>query len=154
VPEGRAERIIALAGVLAILALGALTAREWMHYRHRATTGGPKASGILASYAPRTHARLPQSSARSPSSRLVRLTLVAARGDCWLEAHAGSANGKILYSGILVHGQTKQLTAQRLWIRAGRGEALDFRLNGGQARRFPAGTVAVVVDERGLRNAV
>ncbi len=65
-----------------------------------------------------------------PHPLLPHLRLVAARGDCWLEIHAGSQRGPLLYEGILPEGSSLALVRRFLWIRIGAPATLDVRLNG------------------------
>lgn len=58
------------------------------------------------------------------------LRLVAARGDCWLEIHASSQRGRLLYQGILRRGSWLAFVRRFLWIRMGAPLNLDVRLNG------------------------
>jgi Helix-turn-helix domain/RodZ C-terminal domain len=71
------------------------------------------------------------------------LVLAAARGDCWLEVHTGTADGKLAFVGTLDQGHKQRFTAKRLWIIAGAPQNLDATLNG-ERRAFPFGQPAVV----------
>jgi cytoskeleton protein RodZ len=79
-----------------------------------------------------------------PKPARVHLVLVAARGNCWLEVHKGSATGKQVFEGTLEQGRTQEFWSKRLWINAGAGENLDVRLNG-KAVSLPRGAPSVVV---------
>jgi cytoskeleton protein RodZ len=59
-----------------------------------------------------------------------RLELAALRGDCWLEIHAGSQRGPLLYEGILARGGSLELARRFLWIRIGAPSSLVVSLNG------------------------
>ena len=67
-----------------------------------------------------------------PRSRpaVPHLRLVAARGDCWLEVHAGSRRGPLLYEGILSRGGSLAFARRFLWMRIGAPASLDVRMNG------------------------
>ena len=55
---------------------------------------------------------------------------VAARGDCWLEIHAGSSHGPLLHEGLLPRGSSLAFARRFLWIRIGAPSSLDVQLNG------------------------
>jgi hypothetical protein len=82
------------------------------------------------------------------------LVLTAARGDCWLEVHKWSANGKLVFSGTLEQGKPSlSFTSKRLWVIAGAPQNLDATLNG-RAVHFPSGIpVVVVVTPKGITRA-
>jgi hypothetical protein len=65
-----------------------------------------------------------------PHPTKANLFVTAARGNCWLEVHSGSATGRLLYQGTLEKGQSQRFVARRLWINAGLPENLRIRLNG------------------------
>jgi cytoskeleton protein RodZ len=80
-----------------------------------------------------------------PKPRQAHLVLTAARGNCWLEVHVRTADGKLAFVGTLEQGaKPLSLTAKRLWIRAGAPQNLDAELNG-KPRAFPNGPVTIVV---------
>jgi cytoskeleton protein RodZ len=64
------------------------------------------------------------------ASTKANLLVRATRGNCWLEVHAGSASGRLLYQGTLERGQTQRFIARRLWMNAGAPGNLSVRLNG------------------------
>jgi Helix-turn-helix domain/Domain of unknown function (DUF4115) len=71
------------------------------------------------------------------------LALAAVRGDSWVEARSGSADGSLLYRGNLVRGRSIRLSAPRLWVRLGAASNLDLTLNGRRTGRSLFGTVDV-----------
>ena len=77
----------------------------------------------------------------------------AARGPCWLEVHAGSSTGKLLYTGVLEQGKTLSFEKTVLWIRFGAPENVDLTLNGKPLRNVPQGSANVLVTPRGTRPA-
>jgi cytoskeleton protein RodZ len=102
------------------------------------------------------HAKAP---ARKPHRRATRpakahLLLTATGGDCWLEVHKTSANGKLVYAGTLQPGSRPlDFTAKRLWIIAGKPQNLTVKLNGNR-RAFPLGDPAIVlVSPQGIKRA-
>jgi hypothetical protein len=76
-----------------------------------------------------TAARQPTTTHASPRAAPV-FTLVAARGRCWVDAHADSRDGRLLYQGTLELAQRLRLPARRLWLRVGAPWNVDARLNG------------------------
>lgn len=71
------------------------------------------------------------------------LALAAVRGDSWVEARSGSADGSLLYRGNLVRGRSIRLSAPRVWVRLGAASNLDVTLNGRRTGRSLFGTVDV-----------
>ena len=81
----------------------------------------------------------------APKPKQAHLVLTPVRGDCWLEVHVRTADGKLGFVGTLEQGaKPLSLTAKRLWIRAGAPQNLDVELNG-KPRSFPYGPVTVIV---------
>jgi hypothetical protein len=78
------------------------------------------------------------------------LVLSASRGDCWLSVHAGSANGPLLYQGILTQGHSLRFLRKWLWMRLGDPSALTARLNGRVVASLPAQTGNVLVTPSGV----
>jgi transcriptional regulator with XRE-family HTH domain len=87
---------------------------------------------------------------RHPAS-LPHLTLLAARGDCWLSAHVGDRTGLVLWEGILYQGRSLRLSRRSVWIRIGAPWNLDARLNGKPLRTLPANTGNVLVTAAGAK---
>jgi hypothetical protein len=83
----------------------------------------------------------------------VRLLLTAARGDSWVEAHAGSPTGPLLFSGTLGSGRTILLSGRRVWLRLGAASNLVFTLNGKRADPAFFGTVEAIATPQGLEPA-
>lgn len=115
---------------------------------HRPQRPQKPASKPAAPVAPKTPVTKPTAQATAAP----KLVLTAARGDCWVEMHAGSQQGKTVYLGILKQGQTVTFPAKRLWIRLGAPEKLDATL-GGRPTTIPRGTGNVIVTETGIRPA-
>jgi Domain of unknown function (DUF4115) len=90
----------------------------------------------------------------SARARTTRLTLTAARGDCWLEVHEASRAGTLLFAGILAEGRSLRLVRKRVWLAFGAGGNLDVTLNGRRVKSFPTGTAAVTVTAHGVSPAV
>jgi Helix-turn-helix domain len=75
------------------------------------------------------------------------LVLVAARGSSWIEAHAGSRAGPLLYRSTLATGRRLRLPAARLWLRLGAPWNLEARL-GGRRIVLPSKVANVVITPR------
>jgi len=110
------------------------------------TTGGPSRHTVRepppTRPGPARVANRPAPQHRPPQD--ARLVLRATRGRCWLEAHAGSATGRVLYMNTLEQGQSLSLTQKRIWIRLGAPTALNAILNG-RPISLPPGTPENVV---------
>jgi hypothetical protein len=74
----------------------------------------------------------------------ITLVLTASRGDCWVEARAGSATGAILYSGTLANGRSLRFSRPKVWLRLGAASNLDIEING-RPSAIPPGTVDLVL---------
>jgi len=82
------------------------------------------------------------------------LSLRAARGSCWLEVHAFTANGTLIYSGTLAQGGAVRFSLRRpLWIRLGAPWNLDATIAGKPAVGLPTRTANIVVTRAGIRAA-
>ncbi|HKB19943.1 MAG TPA: RodZ domain-containing protein [Gaiellaceae bacterium] len=81
------------------------------------------------------------------------LTLVAARGDCWLSVHVSSRDGRVAYEGLLRMGESVPLAGKRFWIRIGAPWNLEAKLNGRLLTGLPPDTANVLVTTAGLRTA-
>lgn len=81
----------------------------------------------------------------------VKLVLAAARGDCWVEVHVGSATGELLYQGTIQKGQYERFEARRLFLELGAPGNLVVTLNGKPVKNFPTGTSTALVTAKGVR---
>ncbi|HJU36451.1 MAG TPA: RodZ domain-containing protein [Gaiellaceae bacterium] len=81
-----------------------------------------------------------------------RATLVAARGDCWLEVRKANASGALLYENTLAEGQTLPvaLTSGPVWIDIGAPWNLDVHLGGKLVHGLPSQTGSIVLTRSGL----
>jgi Domain of unknown function (DUF4115) len=156
-PETRIERFIFGVGALAIAALVALivlemTDRFGTHQTHAATrraatpAATTTAENTTASET-RAETTVAAESPRPPSGITLRLR---AKADTWVEIRAGSANGDVLYSGILPQGNAKRFEGMKVWASFGAASNLTARLNG-KPLPLPPGTYAALVTTRGLR---
>jgi hypothetical protein len=102
----------------------------------------------------RTNASAPRvQPTRERGSLRMRLVLTAARGDCWLSVRKGSRDGRLLYEGMLLGGESLRFASKRLWVRMGAPWNLKASLNGRAVRGLPADTANVVITRTGLRPA-
>ena len=169
-PDTRAERIIFGIGALAIAALVALIVlqtTDLFETRDRPAAARPVTTAAAitgaASQAPPPATTTPETTtapqtttgettARSEPPRIasgVRLRL-SATVDTWVEIRSGSADGDVLYSGILPQGSAKRFRSTRLWASFGAASNLTARLNG-KPLHLPPGTYSALVGSRGLQ---
>ena len=81
------------------------------------------------------------------------LTLVAARGACWLSVHARSEAGALIYERTLQQGQRVRFGLRRtLWIRLGAPWNLEATL-GDRRISLPGTTASVLAGARGVHPA-
>ena len=157
-PESKLQRLLFLGGLCGLGALIALVVPAWRNYARSASTqpASTKVQTQVQVPAPATIATTAPvgSQPAYPVQRpqIARLALVAAKGDCWVEAHAGSSNGKTLFIGTLVRGKTVTLAGSKLWIRLGASGNVAGRLNGKPLTGLPAGTVSFVATALGMKN--
>ena len=95
---------------------------------------------------PKTTARA-VTPAQKPAA-LVTVVLTAARGDCWIQAREGSADGRILDERILSEGETLSLQSERVWLALGAAGNLDITVNG-KPQQLTPGTISVVLGGKG-----
>jgi hypothetical protein len=154
-PETRIERFIFGIGALAITALVALillemTGRFATRQTQAATRASPAATTTAntktasETLAESTAAREPP---HSPSGITLRLK---ANADTWVEIRARSAEGNVLYSGILPQGDAKRFRSTQVWASFGAASNLTARLNGNPLR-LPPGTYSALVSSKGLQ---
>jgi hypothetical protein len=175
-PETRGERIIFGIVTVAIAALVALIVVEMktdLFKTHRTPAAIPPVTTAAATteaaapaptpppttapepFPPPTTAPEPttgKTTAEPESSRVpnaVRLTL-GAIADTWVDVRAGSADGDVLYTGIIPQGSVKRFRSKRVWVRFGAAANLTARLNG-RRLLLPSGTYDALVRARGLQ---
>jgi hypothetical protein len=161
VPETRAERVIFGLGIAAIAGIVVLIAfarsgdsatnpsRIDTAARPAQAAYAPAAATKKASDGPRTQTR---TQAR-PESRStgVRLRLSAVRAESWVEIRSGSAQGEVLFVGIMEEGSVRSFRAPRIYARFGQAGGLDARLND-TALRLPPGTYSALITRQGLES--
>lgn len=169
-PDTRVERIIFGIGALAIAALVALIVlqtTDLFETRDRpaaarpvttaaATTGAASQAPPPATTTPETttapqtttgETTAPPEPPRTASGVRLRLSATV---DTWVEIRSGSADGDVLYSGILPQGSAKRFRSTRLWASFGAASNLTARLNG-KPLHLPPGTYSALVGARGLQ---
>jgi hypothetical protein len=139
--------VVAALGLVALLALAALVLSAWALMRNEAQTVAVSTRDVTTTVT--TAAPAEPAATVAP----VRLAVTAARGDCWIDARAGSAAGKGIFAGTLTQGHSLRFRRKRLWLSVGAGANLDVRLNGRRVADFPSGTATVLVTARGVRSA-
>jgi hypothetical protein len=154
-PDTRVERIIFGIGALVIVALVALIVLQTTdRFETRDTRAAARPVTTAAATAPETAPETTTgetTAAPEPprSASGVRLTL-SATVDTWVEIRSGSADGDVLYSGILPQGSAKRFRSTRLWASFGAASNLTARLNG-TPLHLPPGTYSALVGARGLK---
>jgi cytoskeleton protein RodZ len=139
--------VIALAGIVAVTVLVLVGLREAGEDPQNeppivpATTGqttteqGPAETNAGAAAAE-----------QAPPVRRAKLVLTAVRGDCWMQARAGSVNGKLIFEGTIEQGQTQRFVKyKRLWVELGAPGNLNAKLNGRRVQNWPRQSAVVVV---------
>jgi cytoskeleton protein RodZ len=118
-------------------------------------SGGPPeripVESFEAAPARKSITRSPEAPKRVATPAVGRLNLFAARGDCWLSVRAGSREGRVLYEGMLRHGETARVSGARLWVRIGAPWNLDASWNGRALRGLPGDTGNILVTKAGLK---
>lgn len=141
-------RALAILGGAAVLVLVALLGWQKGGGSPRLAAPPPNEPVALASTTP------DRPSARTRAAPAIgHLTLLAARGDCWLSVHVASPAGRVAYEGLLRMGESVPLTGKRFWIRIGAPWNLDAKLNGRLLTGLPRVTANVLVTSAGLRPA-
>ena len=128
-----------LTGGAVVGALGVAQAVD----RDRNDSAEPLVVEVQAAVAPATQASSgPDSRASQERPRDPRSTFAftAARGDSWFQIRSGSFDGRVLYEGKLLHGETARVRSERLWIRFGSASHLDLTIDGRRVRLPAFGT--------------
>ena len=139
--SSRLERAVVVAGACALGVLVWLIIGEWDRFSDRS---GPVT--VASPVAVQTREVAAESHARVPTAPTGRLTLTAARGDCWLVVRLGSPSGRELFAGILEASRTVSFAGRRFWLSLGAASNLDARFNGKPVRGLPSGTATVTLD--------
>jgi hypothetical protein len=158
-PESKLQRLLFVGGLCGLGALIALIVPAWRNYARSASSQpvstkvqAPVQAPSRATTAPTGTTTASQPAYPVQRPQIAQLALVAARGDCWVEAHAGSSLGKTLFIGTLAQGKSVTLAGWKLWIRLGASGNVIGRLNGKPVTGLPAGTVTFVATALGMKN--
>lgn len=130
------ESRIAILALLGIAVVTALVIAAWRF-------GGPEGEELPGL---RVEGRQPATQT-APATGRARLVVRAAQGGTWMEVRAGSASGKLLYSGTLEQGQSQRFEAKRLQLALAEPGNVVVRLNGNRVD-LPAGSAFVVTSRR------
>lgn len=124
--------------VLALVAIAVVTALVIAAWRF----GGPEGETV-----PRL-ATQPQTATRpAKAAGKAHLGVRATVGDSWMEVRAGSASGRLVYSGTLEQGQRKSFEGRRLHLALAKPANVSVRL-GGRQTELPAGSTFSVTARR------
>jgi hypothetical protein len=85
-----------------------------------------------------------------PAPSGLKLQLTSSRADSWIEIRSDSAQGKVLFVGIMTQGEARSFRGSKLYARFGNAGSLDARLNG-MALPLQPGTYSALVTSRGLK---
>jgi hypothetical protein len=158
-PETTTERLAALIGlvaslVLLFIAFSANTRQDVVPVAASRTQAATQVTTQPPALSPASPVAASTKPAPRPAANRLLLILTAARGDCWLSARSGSADGRLLYEGTLLSGRSLRLDGARLWLRFGAASNVDLTLNGKKIAALPAGTGDVLATARGIQPAV
>jgi hypothetical protein len=123
--------------VLALVAIAVVTALVIAAWRF----GGPDGETV-----PRL-ATQPQATKPTKAAGKAHLAVRATVGDSWMEVRAGSASGRLVYSGTLEQGQRKAFEGRRLHLALAKPANVSVRL-GGRQTELPAGSTFSVTAQR------
>ncbi len=155
-PRSRSESSFVLVALAGIVAVGILVVVAFAFSNNTSpepsTTLGAEGRASGGDRAAPSETTKP-AGAKKARRAVANLVLTAARGDCWVEVHAGSAAGEVVFSGTIFEGQSERFKGKRLLLVFGDAPAenLDVRLNGKRVRSFPTNAEVVVVTPTGAR---
>jgi hypothetical protein len=122
--------------VLALLGIAAVTALVLLAWRY---TGG-NGTTILPTVTAPTTAQPPPEPAATPL-----LVLRGVRGPSFVRVRAGSATGRILFSGTLARGGVQRFAQPRLWVQIAQPRNVRIVVRGKTLPLRPAGTLTAIV---------
>jgi len=95
---------------------------------------------------PTTNAKTtPAAPPRKPKpAQLATVVLTASRGDCWFQARAGSATGRVLEERVLSRGESISIKGESIWLTFGAAGNLDVTVDG-KSQPLSSGTISVVL---------
>jgi cytoskeleton protein RodZ len=146
--------VVALAGIVAVTILVVVAWRVGSDdpTNPRSFIGTQPIGQGPATTAETTPPPTPPPAPATPETRLAKLVLSAARGDCWVQVREGSANGRLIYEGTLQQGQTQRFARwSRLWLELGAPSNINAHLNGRRVKDFPQQPSIVIVTAKGVR---
>ena len=144
--------VVALAGIVAVTIL--VVVAFGFSNGNPADLGVPGGGTTTTTVEPQDEKAASGNTARKKKRsqpRVAKLVLTAAHGDCWVEAHAGSPTGDLLFMGTIQQGQTMRFVRNRIWLVLGAPHNLAATLNGKRVRNLPAERTVVVVTAKGVR---
>lgn len=128
----RAERRESNVVLLALTAIGLVTALVIVAWRFGGSTQEPVHGVQTKKATPAVVAPAPQASGTA------RLELRATRGDSYMIVKSRSANGNTLYQGTLERGQRQRFDGEVLWLRLESPANVAVKLNGNRVQLAPA----------------
>jgi cytoskeleton protein RodZ len=152
---GRNPRVESSVVLVALAAIGIVTALFVVAWRYGSDTPETAIPDFSAEPPAATTRKTTAKKPRRRPTPLARTVITAPYGDSWMEVRAGSAGGRQLYEGTVLHGQAPLRFSRhrRLYVQLGRPGNLRFRING-RLRRMPiADPGAVVITPRGISTA-
>jgi hypothetical protein len=136
-----------LFALLVLMAL-ALTVITGLVLSGRLVSDSSRSDESVSPPPPAARPRRPQAqtqpAATTPLPQTASVLVAATRGDCWVVAHAGSAEGPVLIERVLRSGEQVTLRGRRIWLELGAAGNVDITLNGKQ-RSIPSGTTNLVL---------
>jgi cytoskeleton protein RodZ len=125
--------------------------------------GGPSTSDAHTKTPPAKHVTKKTASAVATPAAATKPTAIppvttvirASRGRSWLLIRTGTANGPIVYQGVLPQGGLLHFPLQRqnLWVRMGRPQDLDVTLGGRLVTGLPAQAANLLLTRSGAKAA-
>lgn len=129
----RGRNTLAFAAVVCLLVLAVVYLLGLGKHHTPQPKTNPNAIGITSTPTPTntvTHSAAPVVARNT-------MTLVAARGACWVDVRVGSATGKQLFVGILNKGASSTFTnKQVIYVIVGAPSSLTIKVGGGPTRRL------------------
>jgi cytoskeleton protein RodZ len=141
--------VVALAGIIAVTILVVVA---WKFGSSGAETPTTPLPGALSTTEGSTTTPAAPTGSAGHAKTKTKLVLSATGGDGWVEVHARSATGALLYQGTLQAGQTQKFVDEKkLWLRLGDTTYLRATINGRPVHNLPGGPAIVVATAKGVR---
>ena len=137
----------ARAAAVAVVALAGIAV-----WHFAGPSGGSPAKAAQTTTRTEAKQRATKPPVAAPKSPPPALTLVAARGDCWLSVQVNSSSGRVLYERILRQGQKVRFGLRKpLWIRFGAPGNVEATIGKRSiTTSLPLGTSFVVATRKGM----